>query len=134
MKKIILDTNAYIGFLKGRTDILDTIAEADAVYMSTIVLGELFAGYYGGSKFHRNKRQLDSFLEKTKVRLVHVTYETAEIFGDIKNKLKTAGTPLPLNDIWIAAHAIETGSKLVTLDKHFENIPGVRRILLIADL
>jgi tRNA(fMet)-specific endonuclease VapC len=134
MKKIVLDTNAYIGFLKGRTDILDAIAEADAVYMSTIVLGELFAGFCGGSRFHRNKKQLDLFLEKTKVGTIHVTYETAEIFGEIKNKLKSAGTPLPLNDIWIAAHAIETGSKLLTLDKHFNNIPGVRKILLLAEV
>ena len=54
-----------------------------------------------------------------------VTRATAEVFGVVKNQLKQAGTPIPINDVWIAAHAIETGSWLVTFDRHFTLIPGV---------
>jgi len=128
MKKILLDTNAYVAFMKGSPEMLDAIAEADLVFMSAIVLGELFTGFYGGLKFHRNREQLDVFLGKSKVKLLQVTYETAEVFGEIKNKLKKAGTPIPINDVWIAAQAIETGSKLATLDDHFDRISGIRRI------
>jgi tRNA(fMet)-specific endonuclease VapC len=130
MKKILLDTNAYVAFMKGSPEVLDAIAEADLVLMSVVVLGELFTGFYGGSKFQRNKEQLDIFLEKSKVKLLNVTYETSEVFGEIKNKLKKAGTPIPINDVWIAAQAIETGSKLATLDDHFDRISGIRETRL----
>jgi tRNA(fMet)-specific endonuclease VapC len=130
MKKILLDTNAYVAFMKGSPEVLDAIAEADLVLMSVVVLGELFTGFYGGSKFQRNKEQLDIFLEKSKVKLLNVTYETSEVFGEIKNKLKKAGTPVPINDVWIAAQAIETGSKLATLDDHFDRISGIRKTRL----
>ena len=49
-----------------------------------------------------------------------------DIFGWLKYQLKLAGTPIPINDVWIAAHAIETGSMLITFDSHFDRIPGLR--------
>ena len=54
------------------------------------------------------------------------TAETADVFGMVKSRLKAAGTPLPINDVWIAAHAIETGSIVVTFDRHFSKVPGLR--------
>ena len=66
------------------------------------------------------------FLSKPGVAVVSVSLETAEIFGEIRNRLRATGTMIPLNDIWIAAHAIENGSKLVAFDSHFEQIVGLR--------
>jgi tRNA(fMet)-specific endonuclease VapC len=126
MKKILIDTSAYSHLLQGNTDVLDALARADLVYASIFVLGELYAGFRGGSKESANKNLLERFLSRPTVRILGATRETAEVFGDIKHALRQAGTPLPINDVWIAAHAIETGSILVTFDSHFNSVSGLR--------
>lgn len=127
MKKIILDTNAYTRLLTGEEDVLDVIGTAETVYMSIFVLGELHAGFAGGTKERGNKDTLNRFLLKPSVKILNATSETAEVFGVLKQDLKKAGTPLPINDVWIAAHALETGSILITYDDHFKKIAGMRR-------
>lgn len=127
MKSILLDTNAYTRLLTGEEDVLDVIGTAETVYMSIFVLGELYAGFAGGTKERENKDTLNRFLFKSSVKILNATAETAEVFGVVKQDLKKAGTPLPINDVWIAAHALETGSILVTYDGHFKNIAGIRR-------
>lgn len=126
MTKIILDTNAYSGFMSGNQFIFNYIIESEVVYISTIMLGELFTGFYGGKKYTKNKEELNIFLRKDGIQIVNVTIETSEIFGEIKSDLSKKGKMIPLNDIWIAAHAIETGAKLITYDTHFKNINGLR--------
>lgn len=130
MKKILLDTNAYTHLLAGDRDVLDFLGSAETAYMSIFVLGELYAGFYGGAKEKENRSILRRFLEKPTVKILNATSETAEIFGMIKRNLKNQGTPLPINDVWIAAHGIETGSTILTFDAHFKRIPG----LLLWDL
>jgi tRNA(fMet)-specific endonuclease VapC len=127
MKKIVLDTNAYTRLLTGEEDVLDVIGTAETVYMSIFVLGELYAGFAGGTKKRGNRDTLNRFLLKPSVKILNATSETAEVFGMVKQDLKRAGTPLPINDGWIAAHALETGSTLVTYDAHFEKIAGIRQ-------
>jgi tRNA(fMet)-specific endonuclease VapC len=126
MKKILLDTSAYIGFLAGDKNVRDELALAETTYMSIFVLGELFAGFKGGSKEKENKAILTSFLEKPTILLLNTTEETARVFGEVKYNLKKKGTPIPINDVWIAAHAIENGAVLITYDTHFLKIPGLR--------
>ena len=126
MTKIILDTNAYSEFMVGNKSVFEAIIEAEITYMSTIVIGELFAGFCGGKKYSKNKEELKVFLGNEGIKIIDVTIETAEIFGEIKAELNKKGKMIPLNDIWIASHAIETGSKLVTFDTHFRNISGLR--------
>jgi len=126
VKSVVLDTNAYIKFLTGDEKVLGAMGKADTVYMSVIVLGELYAGFKGGSKEHKNKLILEKFLQKSTVKILDITHETSEVFGQIKNTLKTRGTPLPINDIWIASNAVETGSVIVTYDNHFKKITGIR--------
>ena len=125
MKKILLDTNAYTQLLKGNREVLDALARASIVFMSVFVLGELYAGFKGGNKEQENRTQLGDFLQLPTVRIMTATQETSDIFGTIKNQLKKAGTPIPINDIWIAAHTAESGSHLITFDTHFNNIPNV---------
>ena len=127
MKKILLDTNCYTAYLAGDERVLSALAEAELVYMSIFVLGELFAGFRGGSRMQQNRDYLKRFLAKSTVIILEATMETAEIFGDLKDKLKKSGTPLPINDVWIAAHALETGCVLITYDAHFQHIVGLRR-------
>ncbi len=126
MNKILLDTNAYTSYLKGDQQVLEFLAGANLVYMSVFVAGELSAGFRGGSKFRYNKMNFDKFLRKSTVEFLNATETTADIFGQLKNTLRQAGTPLPINDVWIAAQALETGSVLITYDKHFSAIPGLR--------
>ena len=126
MKKVILDTNAYSALFQGDEKVLDAIGSADVVFVSVIVLGELFAGFCGGSQESANRKRLNKFLSKPTVRILQVSKETAEIFGTVKHQLKSAGTPIPLNDVWIAAHALENGASLITLDRHFNKVPGIR--------
>lgn len=126
MRQILLDTNAYVRFLAGDERVLASLAGADRVYMSVFVLGELNAGFRAGKKGRENRRILESFLEKPSVAVLEATRETAEIFGIVKDSLRKAGKPIPVNDVWIAAHALETGSVLVTYDGHFQAVPGLR--------
>jgi tRNA(fMet)-specific endonuclease VapC len=126
MKKILLDTNAYVGFLRGDEKVMSYLAQADDVYMSVFVLGELFAGFKAGGKTKNNTLILERFLLKPTVTVLEATIETADIFGLIVASLKKSGRPIPINDVWIAAHALETGSILVTYDNHFAAVPGIR--------
>jgi tRNA(fMet)-specific endonuclease VapC len=112
--------------MSGDELILERITESEIVYISTVMLGELFAGFKGGSKYSENKNELKSFLRKDGVKIINVTIETSEIFGEIKADLSSKGKMIPLNDIWIAAHAVETGAQLISYDAHFININGLR--------
>jgi len=126
MKKILLDTNAYVRFLIGDEKVLSWLSQADCVHMSVIVLGELYAGFRAGEKEKPNRQNLDHFLQKSTVAVLEATKETAEIFGMIKAALRKSGNPIPVNDVWIAAHALETGSVLISYDRHFLSVPGLR--------
>jgi tRNA(fMet)-specific endonuclease VapC len=126
MKKLLLDTNAFTRFLGGDEKTLAWLAQADLVYMSVFVLGELYAGFRAGAKDRENRRLLDGFLDKSSVSVLQATRETAEIFGLVKNTLRKSGRLIPINDIWIAAHTLETGSILLTYNRHFSGIPGLR--------
>jgi tRNA(fMet)-specific endonuclease VapC len=126
MNSLILDTNAYNRYSAGDSMVLDAIHDADIVYMSIFVLGELLYGFKRGSREHENRLLLRKFLGGTKSRVLEGTEATSEHYGSLKAHLKKNGTPIPLNDIWIAAQALETGSMLVTFDSHFEHVPGLR--------
>lgn len=126
MKKILIDTNAYTKYLRGDENILRALSQTETIYMSIFVIAELYYGFKGGSKQIENKELLHQFLAKPSVEVIDATVETSDIFADIKYKLKKSGTPIPLNDVWIGAHAIETGALLITYDRHFQNIAGIR--------
>jgi tRNA(fMet)-specific endonuclease VapC len=126
MKKILLDTNAFVRFLRGDEKVMACLAQAETVYMSVFILGELFAGFRAGAKEKENRQILEKFIFKSTVTVLEASIETADYFGLIAASLKKAGTPIPINDVWIAAHALETGSMLVTYDDHFGSVPGLR--------
>ena len=126
MRALLLDTNAYAKYLRGDPRVLGALAGAGLVYMSVFVLGELFAGFRSGSMEKENRGILEAFIGKPVVRVLEATRETAEYFGLIRTALKKSGRPIPLNDVWVAAHALETGSVLATYDTHFAAVPGLR--------
>jgi len=125
MKRVLIDTNAYAALLAGDEAVLEPLAAADRVLMSAVVLGELHAGFKGGARESANRELLEEFLRRPTVLTIDVTAATAEVFGVVKHQLKAAGTPIPINDVWIAAQAIETGTWLITYDRHFMRVPGL---------
>ncbi|MFO7876854.1 MAG: PIN domain-containing protein [Desulfovermiculus sp.] len=79
-------------------------------------------GFLAGIRFDQNIQELDSFLDHPVVEKIHLTDIAADRYSRIATQLKKQGTPIPINDIWIAAKTMETGAELVTMDRHFENI------------
>jgi tRNA(fMet)-specific endonuclease VapC len=126
MRAVLLDTNAFTALFQGDTGVLDAVAKADSVYASAIVIGELEAGFRGGNRYADNVALLDRFLAKPSVEILPVRRETGECFGRVKQAMKIKGTPIPINDVWLAAQCMETGAVLVTYDGHFDVVDGLR--------
>lgn len=125
MKRVLLDTSAYSNLMRGNKQITETLDEADEVFLSSIVIGELLAGFKIGAKEHDNKSVLKDFLSVTNVALLSIDDSTAERYSVILCYLKKCGAPIPTNDIWIAASAMQHGLVLITSDLHFSKIPQI---------
>jgi predicted nucleic acid-binding protein len=123
---IVLDTNAYSNFKRGHTGILAALESAAEIVVPTPVLGELFAGFRLGTREQANMKELDAFLSRPGVVLGPVDHAVARRYGDIVVELRKRGTPIPTNDIWVAAVAIEHDGVLLTNDEHFELVPMLR--------
>ena len=123
--KVSLDANAYSMLRRGGRSLEQCLAEADEVYISAVVLGEIHAGFLMGTRHEENLAALDEFLSLPGTEVIPVTRSIAERYGVIVQQLKQQGTPIPTNDIWIAATALETGTRLVSYDSHFQHVPGL---------
>ena len=123
--KILLDTNAYAALLRGHADVARRVRGAEQILLSTVVVGELLFGFRNGSRFEANHQEMEELLASPFVSLLPVSLVTADRFGRIAAALKRKGRPLPTNDIWIAAHAMESGAELLSFDRHFAEIDGL---------
>jgi tRNA(fMet)-specific endonuclease VapC len=122
---VLLDTDAFSAFMRGHEGVATRVRRAERVLLSVVVIGELLYGFRCGSRYERNLRTLDAFLASPYVELVPVTWTTAERFGRIAATLRARGRPIPTNDIWIAAHAMETGADLLSFDEHYREVDGL---------
>ena len=123
--RVLLDTNAYSALLRGHAGVAERVRRAEEVLVSTVVAGELMFGFRNGTRYEANRRELDEFLANPYVKLLPVTLVTAERFGRIAAGLRRKGRPLPSSDIWVAAHAMESGAELLSFDHHFEEVAGL---------
>ena len=123
--RILLDSNAYSSLMRGGERTAAVVRDATEVLMSAVVIGELLYGFRGGSRFERNAADLRSFLNNPYVSFVPVGPVTADRYSRIAAALRAKGSPIPSNDVWIAAHAMETGADLVSADRHFEAVDGI---------
>ena len=123
--RVLLDSNAYSRLMRGDDQTAATVQDATEVLMSAVVIGELLYGFRNGSRFDRNAIDLRSFLDNPYESFVPVGPVTADRYSRIATSLRAKGNPIPTNDVWIAAHAMETGADLVSADRHFEAVDGI---------
>lgn len=115
--------------MRGDRTCADFVRRAERIVVSAIVAGELLQGFYYGGRPIENVARLRAFLDEPDVELLPVTYATADRFARLYAALRKRGTPIPTNDMWIAAHALEMGAELMSLDRHFEAIDGLALVV-----
>ena len=123
--KTMLDTTAYVGFKRNDAEAVEIILQAERILFSPVVLGELMFGFRSGTRFKENMADLNRFLDHESVRMMEVGKTTSDRYSRIAAQLKRKGTPIPSNDIWIAAQTMEHGAELITYDRHFRRISGL---------
>jgi len=125
--RVALDTNRLTDLFQGDQELADRLGECDEVWIPLTVLGEIQAGFYGGSQQHKNEILLRRFLVQPTVGILPPARDTAEHYARLFVQLKRAGTPIPDNDLWIAAVVLQYDLVLVTRDRHFESVPQLLR-------
>ena len=128
MKRVLIDTNIYSLAMRGDAATVAVLKTIDQIGFSVISIGELFSGFKGGSHETKNRDELNIFLDSPRVVVHAVDEETADFYASIFHNLKISGTPIPTNDLWIAAVAFQHGYKLFSKDKHFQSVPGLVQI------
>jgi tRNA(fMet)-specific endonuclease VapC len=122
--RFLLDTNIVIALFAREAAIQQRLAEASEVFVPSIVLGELYYGARKSTRVIENLARIDEFVASSAVLLCDPA--TAQQYGDIKNKLRAKGRPIPENDIWIAAIAMQYQLTLVARDGHFHEVDGLQ--------
>lgn len=126
--RLALDTNRYVDLCKGLAPTVNLVSTADAVFLPFIVVAELRAGFALGRRGAENERVLRRLLQKEGVHLLlpddHTTFHYASVF----RQLRQQGTPIPTNDIWIAALVLEHNLVLHARDEHFDHVPQLPRV------
>jgi tRNA(fMet)-specific endonuclease VapC len=125
MSRLTLDTSAYSAFKRNHVEVVKRLRRAREILVPAIVLGELLTGFEAGARSRRNRDELRLFLGSPRVRLASITAETAGRYAVIYASLRSAGNPIPTNDLWIAASTMEHGTELVTLDGDFRHVPQI---------
>ena len=122
LDRVLVDTSAYSAFMKGNPEVLAATQAASEICLSPVVIGELLVGFARGSKTRKNEQELQVFVASPRVRVVQIDEGTSSRYAVILGSLWKAGTPIPTNDIWIAASAMQHGLQVLTLDAHYSKI------------
>jgi len=123
--RVMMDTSAYAAFLRGNPRVKEAVQRADGIVLNPVVLGELLAGFLMGRNEKRNRAILRDFLNSPRVVMVEMDEETSERYAVIVQSLRLKGTPIPTNDVWIAASAMQHGLKGLTTDKHYLEVAQI---------
>lgn len=126
--KILLDTNFYAAFCKGDEHAAQAIQQARMVFLPFAALAELRAGFLCGTKARQNEKNLTIFLNSIRVEVLYPDEGTTHHFASIFAQLRLLGKPIPTNDLWIAALAVQHDLILCSRDKHFDLLPQIARI------
>ena len=126
--KLVLDTNAYCAFVAGDASTADVVRKATVVALPVPVIAELRFGFRNGTRGRKNEAALARFLDAGRVRVLDCDETTTHHFADIKLQLKRQGTPIPLNDVWIAALVVQHRGTLLSFDHDFDQVPQLPRV------
>jgi len=133
VKDIHLDTNAYAAFKRGDGEAVEIIRYARTIGISSIVLGELLSGFAAGSRTAENRRELNDFIGSSRVSVIPVDVATADFYANTYLSLKRKGKPIPTNDMWVAALAMQHGAVIYSYDSHFQSVDGLLLGCCLAD-
>ena len=126
--RLALDTNRYVDLCRANAAVTETVEAADEVWLPFIVLGELRAGFAVGTQGQRNEAILQRFLLKSGVDVLYADDQTTHHYGGLYRQLRKQGTPIPTNDMWIAALVLQHSLTLYDRDEHFDALPQLTRV------
>jgi tRNA(fMet)-specific endonuclease VapC len=132
VKRLCLDTSAYSQFKAGQPQAVEAVSGCRLCLVPSIVLGELRAGFKLGTRHQKNESELKEFLSSPVVQVLDVDDEATHHFSEIIVGLRRKGSPIPTNDIWIAALAMREGATVLTFDAHFDSIDHIAVQLLAS--
>lgn len=122
---IAFDANCYVDFMRGVGEAVARFRAASSIALPFVVVGELRAGFACGNKARVNEKNLSKFLSRDRVRVLWSDEATTHLYARVFAELRAQGTPIPTNDLWIAALAMQHGLPLYTRDAHFMNVAGL---------
>lgn len=126
--RVAIDTNRYVDLWKGVAETVAVVEEAEAVMLPFVVLGELRAGFVHGKRQAENERTLRQFLLKDGVDVLFADDQTTHHYASVFRQLRKQGTPIPTNDMWLAALVLQHNLALHARDKHFDHLPQIVRV------
>jgi len=126
--RVALDTNRYVDLCKGVDETVALLEEAEAIMLPFVALGELRAGFAHGRRHAENERTLRRFLLKEGVRVLFADDQTTHHYAAVFRQLRKQGTPIPTNDMWLAALVLQHNLALHARDKHFDHLPQIVRV------
>ena len=123
--KLALDTNRYVDLCRQDEEVCQNLEMAEVIYLPFVVIAELRAGFSIGQKGKQNEQILQRFLRKSDVHALYPTEITTQCYANLFRQLRRQGTPIPTNDLWIAALVVERNIILYTRDAHFSHLPQI---------
>ena len=121
--RCFLDTSVIVHAFRSNSKVSEKLDTMEEIYVSVTVIGELYYGAYKSGDAGKHLKQIQSFLNNCKILPTDII--TADIYANIKAALSKKGKPIPENDIWIAAIALQYNLQLYTTDGHFNEIDGI---------
>ncbi len=126
--RIAIDTNRYVDFARGDGEAVERIRQAQRIHVPFVVLAELRAGFLCGAKPERNEANLTRFLDSPRVEFLYPDDQTTHQYARLFRQLRSQGTPIPTNDLWTGALAVQHGLYLFARDRHFDHLPQIPRV------
>ncbi|HVR95777.1 MAG TPA: type II toxin-antitoxin system VapC family toxin [Thermoanaerobaculia bacterium] len=125
--RLALDSNRYTDLCRAVEEVVTLTEHAEAVFLPFVVLGELRAGFSLGTRGAENERLLRQFLMKPGVAVLYADDQTSHHYAALFRQLRRQGTPIPTNDLWIAALVLQHDLVLCHRDRHFDHLPQINR-------
>jgi tRNA(fMet)-specific endonuclease VapC len=126
--RIAIDTNRYVDLCKGVTETVELLETAGELVLPFVVLAGLRAGFLLGRRQVDNERALNRLLLKDGVEVLYPDDQTTHHYASVYRQLRKQGTPIPTNDMWLAALVLQHNLALHARDRHFDHLPQLVRV------